>query len=113
MTEPAGGDDGVGSPPPALNLVEDEKGAPAAAVGTPQPGRRHTIDSTRELIAGALVGLLAIVTLGAVVYVMASPGDEPAVEALLKLVFTPIIGLVGSVVGFYFGAQSEKDKPGS
>jgi hypothetical protein len=45
-------------------------------------------------------------TLGTGWFVVNYPAKEKAIEAFLQLVFTPIVGLVGSVVGFYFGARS-------
>jgi hypothetical protein len=62
-------------------------------------------DWTRVMLALLLVALLVVLTLGAGLYVAITPSKEPAIEAFLKLVFTPIVGLVGSVVGFYFGSR--------
>ena len=48
------------------------------------------------------MAILAILILGTGWFVVAYPKKEPAVESFLKLVFTPVVGLVGSVIGFYF-----------
>ena len=37
-----------------------------------------------------------------------SVASETPLEELLTLIFTPIIGLVGAVVGFYYGGESAK-----
>lgn len=72
-------------------------------------GRSRMDDYARVGLAAGLLAILAIVVLGAGWYVAAFPSKEPAVESYLKLVFTPIVGLVGSVVGFYFGSRSSQD----
>jgi len=64
-------------------------------------------------LAGGLLGLLSILTLGTGWFVANYPNKEMAVEAFLKLVFTPLIGLVGSVVGFYFGSRSSGTDQGA
>jgi hypothetical protein len=53
-----------------------------------------------------LVGILAVVVIVSVFAVSANGKNEAAIEALLKVILSPIIGLVGSVVGFYFGAKA-------
>ena len=63
-------------------------------------------DWARVGLAAALIAILALLTLGTCWYVLRYPKREPAIEAFLKLTFTPIIGLVGSVVGFYFGSKA-------
>jgi hypothetical protein len=95
-----------------LDLTEQEPSAPARPLSYPAFSAARTVTVTRIWLAGSLVGVLAVLTLGTAWFVVRDPKAEPAVEAFLKLVFTPIIGLVGSVVGFYFGAQSGKDTPG-
>lgn len=69
-------------------------------------------DRARVTLAGGLLGLLIILTLGTGWYVANYPGKERAIEAFLKLVFTPVIGLVGSVVGFYFGSRAATNSSG-
>ncbi len=69
-------------------------------------GRKKRLeDWARVGIAGILVALLALLVLSSGLVVMAYPEREPAIESFLKLVFAPIIGLVGSVIGFYFGSR--------
>jgi hypothetical protein len=71
------------------------------------PSEKPTItDWARITLAGSLVGILAILTLGTGWFVAVYPGKETAIESFLKLVFTPLIGLVGSVIGFYFGSRA-------
>lgn len=95
------------------DLTHTEQGAPARPLAPPLTDKPTLIDWTRLVLAGGLVALLIVLTIGAGVYVATYPSKEPAVESFLKLVFTPIVGLVGSVVGFYFGAHSGTKSSGS
>ena len=112
MSAQAPGD--TGKPPTAdvqatdLTTEPDQVAAPIASereiIG---PSEKPTItDWARITLAGSLVGILAIVTIGTGWFVAVYPSKEPAIENFLKLVFTPIIGLVGSVIGFYFGSHA-------
>jgi hypothetical protein len=93
-----------------LDLTQEEPQASASPKVTVTqalaPESRQLEDYTRIALAGALVGLLAVVTLVPGFYIATYPSKEAAIESFLKLVFTPIVGLVGSVVGFYFGART-------
>ena len=76
-------------------------------------GSATLADWTRVALAGGLLAILAILTLGSAWFVLNYPTKEKAVESFLQLVFTPIVGLVGSVVGFYFGARTVSRDSGS
>lgn len=96
-----------------LDLTK-EAVSPVGDVGPLDPGglkirRAGFEDRARLMVAMALIGLLAVVVLATAGAIINTPGDEMPLEAFLKLVFTPLIGLVGSVVGFYFGARSAGD----
>lgn len=91
----------------SLDLTKIE---PNATPGSPKVGKqllgpRRIDDLARVGLAFALVAILAILILGTGWFVVAYPKKEPAVESFLKLVFTPVVGLVGSVIGFYFGSR--------
>jgi hypothetical protein len=71
------------------------------------PSVKPTItDWARVSLAGALILVLAVLTIGTGWFVAAYPSKEAAIVSFLKLVYTPIVGLVGSVIGFYFGAHA-------
>lgn len=97
------------------------------APGPPRPPEEEpynpqiATDTARQRLAyiltGLLVGIVALsfLILGLVVYF--PPGGSngatspamTALDSLLTLVFAPIIGLVGSVLGFYFGGRTAKE----
>jgi hypothetical protein len=65
-------------------------------------------DAARVILAFILVGLLAFVIIVTTIYAVgATAKQEATIESYLKIVLSPIIGIVGSVVGFYFGAKSQ------
>jgi hypothetical protein len=65
-------------------------------------------DAARVGLAFILVGLLAfVVIVTTIAVVTGKASQETTVDAYLKVVLSPIIGIVGSVVGFYFGAKSQ------
>jgi hypothetical protein len=39
--------------------------------------------------------------------------SESPLQELLTLIFTPLIGLVGAVTGFYFGGESARARSGT
>lgn len=101
---PAAGASGPGT---RVDLTQDEPGALPVPLATEVVGPTATLaDWTRVALAGSLVGLLIILTLGTGWFAVDYPGKEKYIESFLKLVFTPIVGLVGSVVGFYFGSRA-------
>lgn len=62
----------------------------------------------RGQTALSLVGLLAGIAVFSLIFAMvaATKEREDALKAVLELLFGPIVGLVGAVTGFYFGAKS-------
>ena len=83
---------------------------------------RETIRGTIALaLVWALVGVIAAVVLTGLVTMYACHGggacnvetmDLKSIRAVIELVLTPLIGLVGAVTGFYFGEKSASSKPG-
>jgi hypothetical protein len=116
--EGAGG--GPTSPPP-LDLTGEpdlsslsvlSAGAASGAIaplGAPSLKKDRWDDAARVILAFVLVGLLAFVVILTTIYaVTGNAKQEATIESYLKIVLSPIIGIVGSVVGFYFGAKSQK-----
>lgn len=65
-------------------------------------------ESMRGILAISVVGLLVVFSLLMVAFVW-EKGSADA-DALITGIFTPIVGIVGTVVGFYFGSQSKGAK---
>jgi hypothetical protein len=115
-----GGADGGPTSPPALDLTGEpdlsslsvlSAGAATgtmAPLGAPSLKKNRWDDAARVVLAFVLVGLLAFVVILTSIYaVTGSATREATIESYLKIVLSPIIGIVGSVVGFYFGAKSQ------
>jgi len=88
---------------------------PFGSINTSRPSTEEVRESLRGVIAYALLGILAFVILGSFVTLWFDWGTGADVDALLTILFAPLIGLVGAVTGFYYGERSSasKDKQGS
>lgn len=69
-------------------------------------------EDTRRTIALGLLALLAVLVAAAVVIIFRTNISETRSKDLLGLILGPVVGLVGTVVGFYFGAQTAKQAGG-
>ena len=74
-------------------------------------------DAARKYIAfwliGILSGVVAIALLTCLVLIYFDTNDKDRFDhllAVINLIFGPIIALVGSATGFYFGSQSQSSK---
>lgn len=86
-----------------------DAGAPSSAPGTAPATIPHRQETARQWIAYALLGILAIQVL---FVIFATPFIPVAkVKEALEIVFGPTAALVGSVMGFYFGAKSSETLP--
>jgi hypothetical protein len=97
----------------AVDLTEIEASADPSPLlsGDKLLGAMHPDDWTRVGLAAGLVILLSLLVLGSGIVIALRPDREAAIESYLKLVFTPVVGLVASVTGFYFGSrQSESTR---
>lgn len=79
-------------PPPRGSLPSQ------SSVDSREPARRR--------IAYILLLFLGAVELAALVVMFNGSISEQRATNIIGLVFGPIVGLVGTVVGFYFGAQT-------
>ena len=78
---------------------------PVAAVTEVDWSPAKSREQMRSILAASLVALLAVVTLLPFLFVATKWVEIGSLDTLLKIVFAPVVGLVGSVVGFYFGAE--------
>lgn len=98
--------------PARVDFTDEEPTPPS-----PGPSLGDTITLARELVrgrlAGALVGLL--VAVDAVILILAGtlvrPFDRESMALLLTGVLNPVVALVGTVLGFYFGEKAAKGAP--
>jgi hypothetical protein len=70
----------------------------------PYNAQEH-LDKTAAWLAGALVGILAATVVFSFGVVATHPDRAQAIHDLLGIVFTPLVALVGSAVGYYFAAR--------
>jgi hypothetical protein len=67
----------------------------------PEPNR----DRVRGYLAAGLVALLVAVVVAGWVTLWAGVVTEPEVKDLLGVILPPVVALVGSALGFYFGGK--------
>ncbi len=90
---------------------------PVSIIGTTQDEQatERQREKTRAWIAGILIGALVVIVLGTFVYViwMSTRIAEMATDDLTNVLQTigttllaPLIGVIGAVIGFYFGGQT-------
>lgn len=98
---------------PELSVLPDDesqeanKDAPTiadliSAKSTPE----ETRETVRGRIAIALLTMLGFLLLAAFFSVWFGWATTADTETLLTILFTPVIGLVGAVTGFYYGSQT-------
>jgi len=95
------------STPANARSLSGSSPSPAPSVTAYDPTQDQ--ERVRGQLALWLVGLMAAIALLSLLFVMvASDKDKgDAVKAVLQVVFSPIIGLVGTVTGFYYGQKSK------
>jgi len=105
LTTPPGGR--ASTPPPRVIPLDLSTEAPRSGALTTAPPLRDLEpgrDTVRAVLALGLLGLLALIVIGSGLVLALDASKADANLELLKLVFTPVVGLVGSAMGFYFGA---------
>ena len=95
---------------PPLDLTAEPQTPRAAgfaqrdlAIGPYDPTRLR--EGVRSWIAGALVALFVLVILGLIWGVMSGRIPPEQLQAIGATVISPLVGLLGAVLGFYFGEQ--------
>lgn len=68
--------------------------------------KEHHRERWRGKVAAGLLGMLGFIIVGSFVSLWFNWARQTELEALLTIIFAPVIGLVGAVTGFYYGAQS-------
>ena len=62
-------------------------------------------ETTRSQLALIVIALLSALALAISLFVLI---DRGSTQDLITGVFTPVIGIAGTVLGFYFGSQENK-----
>ena len=68
-------------------------------------------EKVRGLIAQALIVLLAVIILFAFITLWTYSSTFGDLEKLLTIVFGPVIALVGTAIGYYFGGKTAQNEP--
>jgi hypothetical protein len=100
-----------------VDLGEPEGGdlLPSTRTYDPEPAR-ESIRGYLAVAAMALLVFLVLATFATLVWVVYSYPDVPdttrmePLKTVLELLLSPIVAIVGSVTGFYFGGQAQKPK---
>lgn len=80
---------------------------PAVPAGFPnENGKVSDPEHTRQWIAITLLGILAGILLALFCSLWAGVLTPGGFRDLASVLIAPIIGLIGSVIGFYFGAKT-------
>ncbi|MGH8524910.1 MAG: hypothetical protein ACREXY_12035 [Gammaproteobacteria bacterium] len=92
-----------------LDLSREEPAPPPGPAPAPAVGPEWNPEPARERIRGAiavgLVGLLALIATGSFVLLATGTLSLEETEGLLTALFTPLLALAGTALGFYFGGQ--------
>ena len=91
------------------DIVETDAGSPM--LPQPQLGKNYDPTRDRERVRGGLaIGLLSVFSLlvMACLIMIWSTGRRDDVAVYLNLVLNPMVALVGTTLGFYFGGQQTK-----
>ena len=100
--------------PESFERTIDETGTthPSKGLGyvdkLPEYDPQERMDTVRSQLTFCLVGLLALVIVGAFVLVMTKKQtglEFTDIRMIIELLTTPIVALVGAAVGFYFGTH--------
>jgi hypothetical protein len=101
---------------PAASAPQTTISGEKTAAPPPPPGRPlKNADKqwvTRRRLAYALLAILAVLV-GAALVAMFTGTDLTRIKDVMAIVFGPVAGLVGAAVGFYFGAKTGSETPGS
>lgn len=106
-----GGVTGDGSPPPTLEdldlTAERDSANPRTLPGPEEYNRTKSLDEMRGIIALVLLSTTGIV-IGLSFLVLATTWvTMDDLKSLLTIVFGPLITLLATALGFYYGRQSD------
>lgn len=112
-------------PSPALDRDIIESARPTGGIAPPQlseerrelrlmqASRDRRTDLVRGFIGLALLSMLAFAIVAPWVSVWVDPDYFDSAKELFPLITTPLVGLIGAAMGFYFGERSTDSPPSS
>lgn len=93
--------------PISLDLTDDRPAqSPSEPQAAPYNPAKHR-ENMRGWLAVVLVGVVALVIVFAGCALWHGKIEIAELQAFLQIIFTPLIALVGSVIGFYYGGKSD------
>ena len=97
-----------------LTPIESAPGTELPGLQPPTAGEawnagKH-LATSRRFIAHWLLAMLSGLLLMSWTSLLLSPAAFEDVQALMTIVFAPLVGLVGAATGFYFGEKSSEDR---
>lgn len=101
-----------------VDLSEESDASPPSPSPAPVEVQDYDPAEDREKVRGRiaqtlvwlLVGVVGVSVLAGIwLASKAEGGNIETLKMVLELVLTPLVGLVGAVTGFYFGAKAGKD----
>ncbi len=104
MMEPGDGTGGEARAAFDLDAVADRGNLELPRVYDPAEDREHA----RRNLAYGLMALLAVIVIGLLAAVFAAWSSIDEVKDLAGVILTPIVALVGTVSGFYFGGHGSQ-----
>ena len=69
------------------------------------------MEQREDTRTGLAVGIIGQVAVTAIMLVAWSLADHGSFNSIVTGVFTPLIGIAGTVVGFYFAGEKEARRP--
>jgi hypothetical protein len=79
---------------------------------TPQFNPRRVQERVRTGVAAAIVGAVILETLIIIVAYVAGRIAAKDLSAVTTALITPLVGIAGTVLGFYFGSHRDSGPPG-
>lgn len=93
------------------DLGKSKHFTPEEVVSETPVGISERRELTRGLLAAWLSGLLGAIVIAAPVLLATKRVSIGELEKLAQLILTPVVAIVGSVVGFYFGGVTAEAEP--
>ncbi len=94
----------------AAARAEDLTAEPTPSIEEIAAAIAQAQEVTRAIIAYWLLLLVTVLVAGGAYATLLSPIGLDRVKQLFDLAFGPLLGLVGTVVGFYFGAKTASER---